>query len=64
MPTRNSETLQDFIKFCAKNPELRFWQALRTWANVSFILTSTHGPHDLTLPDSMVIEDTFYREGK
>lgn len=31
-----------FINYLIKNPEERFWQALRNWAKVKFVLTSTH----------------------
>lgn len=29
----NEETLKSFIAYCEANPEQRFWQALRNWAN-------------------------------
>lgn len=64
MPNRNEETLKDFAEHCRIHPHQRFWQALRNWSNANFILTSTKGPHDLILPTSVVIEDTFHREGK
>jgi len=54
MKTRNSETLEDFVEYCKDNPEQRFWQALRNWAEVPFIL----------IGDGEDTEDTFYREGK
>jgi len=27
------ETLESFVKYCEENPEQRFWQALRNWAD-------------------------------
>jgi hypothetical protein len=39
-PTRNSETLADFAAFCLQHPELRFWQALRVWADVYSVLVT------------------------
>jgi len=54
--TRNSEVLTSFTEYCKKNPEERFWQALRNWSNFSFVFVS----------DSVGIveQDTFYWEGK
>jgi len=47
--------LIDFIRYCGNHPEQRFWQALRNWAEVPFILvTYLGGPP----------EDTFYWKGR
>ena len=53
--TRNRETLADFVAYCEANPNQRFWQALRNWAGVGFVLLSE---------DRESMRDTFYREGK
>ena len=62
MKSKNKKTLDSFIKYCKRNPEQRFWQALRNWSGYAFIFgqrgcTSyeyVHGEY----------EDTFYKEGK
>ena len=69
MKTRNSETLTDFIAYCLLHPDERFWQALRNWAEVDFILFSDTAPIFLDAVDiqsgyDASLEDTFYREGK
>lgn len=51
----NKELLEDFIKFCNEHPELRFWQALKTWAKVDFIYVKKDG-----LTNYETVEDTFY----
>ena len=60
---RNSKLLKDFVKYCEKYPELRFWQALRSWANIPFILASDKS----IIGDNIVgeeLKDTFYWKGK
>ena len=53
MKTRNSELLKDFTKFCKKNKELRFYQALVVWS----------GGNCLSLTDKDGVQyDTFYWE--
>ena len=52
---RNKKVLNDFIKYCKANPELRFWQALRNWSGYPYIYVAK-SPDDLT--------DTFYWEEK
>ena len=67
MKTRNSEVLADFVAYCEANPSQRFWQALRNWmGGHNFLLTSTHGPFELTPKDDrpVSIQDTFYWEGR
>jgi hypothetical protein len=59
--SKNEELVLDFARFCYLNPDLRFWQALRTWANVNFILFSKKNPNEATVND---LTDTFYLEGK
>jgi hypothetical protein len=54
--TRNSKVLKDFIKYCEKYPNQRFWQALRNWANVSYLcVADSHDGPEI---------DTFYWEGR
>lgn len=54
-PIKSQPVLMDFITYCHDHPEERFWQALRNWAKVPFILTSEDGLNG---------QDTFYKEGK
>ena len=69
MKNKNEKVLADFIKFCLNHPELRFWQALRSWAKVGFILTSTHFDAEMFDKDwlramKVKIYDTYYWTGK
>ena len=48
--SKNSQLLERFTRYCVRHPDLRFWQALRSWSRHKFILA-----------DGM---DTFYWEGK
>lgn len=50
---KNSQELKSFIDYCLKNPEQRFWQALRNWSGWQFIGVSK---------DLKNWEDTFYWE--
>ena len=57
MISKNKAVLNDFTVYCAKNPDLRFWQALRNWSNHAFVYVSDSlNDHDIT--------DTFFWEGK
>lgn len=58
------ETLLDFTVFCTKNPDLRFWQALRTWVRAPFILISDHVTMDFQDHEQDWLDDTYYRQGK
>ena len=60
--SKNEKTLESFATYCKANPELRFWQALRAWAGVSFILTAS----GLNMENGKFegIEDTYYKNGK
>ena len=67
METRDQKLKMSFIDYLEKHPELRFWQALRNWANVSFVLTSTHFDNEMFSEKFMgdnnaEIKDTFYLE--
>lgn len=49
----NATKLASFVAYCQEHPEERFWQALKNWAEVSYVYTQTeHSP----------IEDTYYKE--
>lgn len=37
---RNSAVLKQFVAFCEANPDLRFWQALRTFCGANFVLVA------------------------
>lgn len=58
MKNKNSDTLSDFIDYCYKHPNERFWQALRNWSKAEYI--KINNPIDNELGDI----DTFYFEGK
>jgi DNA-directed RNA polymerase subunit RPC12/RpoP len=58
--SKNKELVESFAEYCSKNPNLRFWQALRNWAKVKFIYIS-NAKYNVTYPE---IKDTFYFEGK
>jgi len=55
--TRNSLQLEDFTGYCKRNPQLRFWQALRNWSGYGFILASEVLPMESQT-------DTFHWEGR
>lgn len=54
----NLKPLISFVAYCLRHPEQRFWQALRNWANVNFILVADR------LHDETTIHDTFYWAGR
>jgi thermostable 8-oxoguanine DNA glycosylase len=58
--SKNKELVESFADYCNKNPNLRFWQALRNWAKVKFIYISNKN-YNVIYPE---IKDTFYFEGK
>lgn len=60
--SKNHEVLQDFIQYCTDHPDERFYQALRNWMHVPFILVANY--KDLDTDDFKGIQDTFYKEGK
>jgi hypothetical protein len=53
-PSKNLSTLTSFTDYCYDHPELRFWQALRNWAGVDYVLVSDKCP---VFKDQ---QDTFY----
>lgn len=56
----NRDLVESFVDYCIKNPNLRFWQALRNWAKVNFIYIS-NAKYNVTYPE---IKDTFFFEEK
>lgn len=58
--SKNVELLADFTNFCLKNPQLRFWQALRAWAGQDFILFADIGEGN----GYEGFKDTFHFENK
>lgn len=62
MTTRNSETLASFVAYCVAHPTERFWQALRNWAKVNFVLTFSGSVFQI--PDDSQFVDTFNWEGR
>lgn len=59
MKNKNQKLLKDFIKYCEKHPEERFWQALRNWSEVDSIIIKKYPINGIIYK-----EDTFYFEGK
>ena len=55
MKNKNIELLKSFTDYCKENPQERFWQALRNWAKVAFILTTDK-------LEGGELHDTFYTE--
>jgi hypothetical protein len=43
MKNKNEELLKEFSDFCAKHPELRFFQALAVWMDVSRVMVEVGG---------------------
>jgi len=58
--TRNSEVLEQFVRYCKAHPEERFWQALRNWSGYGFILATD----DFASWDTAKCFDTFRWEGR
>lgn len=54
---KSFKVLDNFIDYCIDHPDQRFWQALRNWANVPFLVAQ----EDLPINGQ---EDTFYWEGR
>ena len=56
--------LKSFMEYCEANPEMRFWQALRSWSGADFILkahlTSKDGGEKVVFDQMPVyLKDTF-----
>lgn len=60
MQSKNSVLLKDFVQFCEEHPDQRFYQALRNWMQVPFLLVGQLGYEE----EIKKIQDTFYWEGK
>ena len=56
---KSQETLVSFTKYCTEHPEERFWQALRNWADVDFIMAWEADEFDMTTAYKMGMHDTF-----
>lgn len=59
---KNKALSDEFRVFCAAHPELRFWQALRAWSGLGFILKADGRTLEMDIWDGL--QDTFYWEGK
>jgi len=59
MKNKNQKLLKDFTNYCKAHPEERFWQALRNWARIPFLMISRNGRFNYD-----DLEDTFYFERK
>ncbi len=53
MKARHEDVLKNFVDFCNKHPDLRFWQALSSWSNSEIFLRSY---------ENNTLIDTFYFE--
>lgn len=38
MKYKSKQVLKDFIQYCKKHPEQRFWQALTNWSGYNYVL--------------------------
>lgn len=48
---------QDWLKYRAAHPELRYWQALRNYMGVAYIFLAES---DNEIPERQTLKDTFY----
>jgi hypothetical protein len=65
MASKNGLLLQDFALYCLDHPEERFWQALRNWSRINFIIAADSIAWNCGEPEGWTNErDTFYWEGK
>ena len=55
---KSSKLLNSFTKYCEKNPDLRFWQALVNWCGKNVFVEEYISEHKKTL------EDVFYKTKK
>lgn len=62
MNSRNQSQLDSFVQYCANHPQERFWQALRNWAELAFVLSASG--LNLHTNEFEGLEDTFYWEDK
>lgn len=61
--SENQKLLDEFADYCAANPTMRFWQALRNWSGQSFIYVLPVGSQFDGSIDSELL-DTFYWRDK
>lgn len=59
---KNTLQLKSFTSYCEQHPEERFWQALRNWAEVDFVLVANQNPEPIMDLPWINIRDTFYDE--
>lgn len=62
--SKNADLLVDFIRFCGKHPEMRFWQALRNWSGFHSVFVGQVEVEDLSKVQLLGLEDTFYFNDK
>jgi hypothetical protein len=55
-PSRNKKLFLEFFDYCVYHPNERFWQALRNWAEMAYVLAGKKNRDEA--------EDTFYWENK
>lgn len=55
------DLLESFTDYCRDHPTERFWQALRNWAGVNFILASNATEYSMRKVNA---QDTFYWDAK
>lgn len=58
--SKNTVLLESFRAYCEHHPELRFWQALRSWSGHNFIYVSSQ----LLEVPALFARDTYYWETK
>ena len=61
--TRNSKVLKSFVRYCEKNPTMRFWQALLNWSGLPFIAWTNKPPSDFK-DKRFKAGDTYYWENE
>lgn len=49
---------EEFLQFCKKNPQMRFWQALLAWSELGYIV------HMPSISRPTMWEDTFFWQGR
>lgn len=57
MESKNELLLEQFTEYCANHPEERFFQALRNWMEVGYLLVADGADKSDVLTD---VQDTFY----
>lgn len=57
---KQQELLKSLADYCSDHPDMRFWQALRSWSGFNFVLVS-NAPEG---PVSDGLSDTFFWQHK